>query len=444
MAYLSLGADHTWILHISPNLYHKTQKKSSLLKVGAKEINWRTKLSMKFPEPNSLFTKVKLTTKKGALFAGPFLGILTVSRGADFKGNKNNFIDIIQAAKEFGAFVFVFTVEEINWNTGTTGAFFYHEGKKEWIHLKDLPLPNVVYNRIPYREDEQKQYVHNALNRLQNIPELHLYNSQFFNKWALYGVLSRNPNVSKWIPESRLLNSLEDLEQLAKVHRLLYLKPIEGKAGIGIMSIIHKQDSYLLKIPSQQRTLTHRFSTIDSLWKYLKPRLIENYIVQQGVSLLTHKDCRFDIRVLIQKDENGLWQLSGVGIRVAGRGGITTHVPRGGSIASPEEVLLPHLGQDGYEQKMKELKMTVLEIANALSEHDPSLGEMSMDIGLTKEGRFWFFEANAKPMKFDEPPIRRTSLKRIIQYAQYLSDFTTKGEMQGAGQTGHTRAVTKG
>ncbi|MOA37277.1 Endospore coat-associated protein YheD [compost metagenome] len=49
------------------------------------------------------------------------------------------------------------------------------------------------------------------------------------------------------------------------------------------------------------------------------------------------------------------------------------------------------------------------------------LGEMSMDLGIDSAGGIWFFEANSKPMKFDEPHIRQKSLERIFQYGSYLS-----------------------
>jgi len=48
------------------------------------------------------------------------------------------------------------------------------------------------------------------------------------------------------------------------------------------------------------------------------------------------------------------------------------------------------------------------------------LGEMSMDLGIDETGRIWFFEANSKPMKFDEPHIRQKSLERIFQYSLHL------------------------
>lgn len=49
------------------------------------------------------------------------------------------------------------------------------------------------------------------------------------------------------------------------------------------------------------------------------------------------------------------------------------------------------------------------------------LGEMSMDLGVDEEGGLWFFEANSRPMKFDEPAIRKLSLERIFQYSHHLA-----------------------
>lgn len=49
-----------------------------------------------------------------------------------------------------------------------------------------------------------------------------------------------------------------------------------------------------------------------------------------------------------------------------------------------------------------------------------------MDLGIDKNGDIWFFEANAKPMEFDEPNIRQTSLLRLLQYFRYLSGFVPK------------------
>jgi hypothetical protein len=55
-----------------------------------------------------------------------------------------------------------------------------------------------------------------------------------------------------------------------------------------------------------------------------------------------------------------------------------------------------------------------------------TIGEMSLDLGIDTSGQIWFFEANSRPMKFDEPEIRKRSLERIIQYSNYLTHSRKK------------------
>lgn len=422
-------SSHQWTLHAANS--ERLGNKEISMEFGAEKKQIPVALSSAAPPAGVIASRVRITQRQGSLAVGPLLGILTVRRGSDFKGNKKNYIDIIHTARQLGAFVFIFTVEDINWNKHSTGAFLYDE-KLGWTHVTGLPLPNVVYNRIPYREDEMKDEVQLALKRLQAVPHLKLYNTQFFNKWSLYEDLGKNPRVSKYIPESQKLHSFREFSLMLNKHSLLYLKPIAGKAGKGIMRLETADGIHTLKIPGERKVLAKRFRDATSLWNELRTKISTGYVVQEGIPLLTYQGRSFDIRILVQKDGTGTWKPSGAGIRVAGKNSITTHVPRGGSIASPDVVLRKVMSESEYTAFMNRLKNTALEIAAALEETYPSLGEFSMDLGLTKDGSLWFFEANAKPMKFDEPHIRKTSLERIIQYTQYLSSFSPKGEVHRA------------
>jgi hypothetical protein len=124
--------------------------------------------------------------------------------------------------------------------------------------------------------------------------------------------------------------------------------------------------------------------------------------------------------MLVQKDGTGKWKISGIGVRIAGKKAISTHVPMGGSIGSFPVVLKTTFPQHQttIQQQLIKLGLTVAKQIEAQS--NGHFGEMSMDIGLDQQGRPWFFEANAKPQKFDEPVIRTRSLKRILEYARYL------------------------
>jgi hypothetical protein len=96
-------------------------------------------------------------------------------------------------------------------------------------------------------------------------------------------------------------------------------------------------------------------------------------------------------------------------------------VPRGGSIEDPEKMLVGSFGTDQARKLMVKAKNAALLIARQIERSSGQvLGEMSMDLGVDRTGGVWFFEANSKPMKFDEPHIRQKSLERIFQYGQYL------------------------
>ncbi|MNJ57165.1 Endospore coat-associated protein YheD [compost metagenome] len=143
--------------------------------------------------------------------------------------------------------------------------------------------------------------------------------------------------------------------------------------------------------------------------------------MQEGIQLVSYKDRIFDLRVLVQKTGKGVWMVTGVGARLAGLKRITTHVPQGGSIESPEKLLNPVFGSEMTTIIMNRLKSNAVLIAKQIEKGSGHLlGEMSMDLGIDTNGDMWFFEANSKPMKFDEPQIRKKSLDRIFQYSQYL------------------------
>ena len=136
------------------------------------------------------------------------------------------------------------------------------------------------------------------------------------------------------------------------------------------------------------------------------------------------------LRALVQKNQRGQWDISGIGARIAGSISITTHVPRGGSIEDPEKLLVGAFGQEEASKLLIKTRNTALMIARQIERGSRrSLVEMSLDLGVDQEGNIWFFEANAKPMKFDEPDIRKRSLDRIFQYGHYL--LRTKSGIKG-------------
>jgi hypothetical protein len=294
--------------------------------------------------------------------------------------------------------------------------FTFREEDETWVQSW-FPRPTVVYNRIPQREDERLPRVKKKLAALAKQPDLRLFNRRFFNKWSLFQWLNANKSTSAYIPETRRLTNALVLNGLLRKHSLLYLKPIRGKAGVGIMTVTvqpEKKMPYRLQIQEEKGSRTYRSGTLKRL--------------------ASVNNRPFDLRALVQKNGHGQWELSGIGARVAGDSSITTHVPRGGYIDDPEKLLISIFGQETAGKVLAKVKGTTLALAKQIERSSHyRLCEMSMDLGVDTDGHVWFFEANSKPMKFDEPHIRNKSLERIFQYSLYL--HRKKQENRGGAAT---------
>lgn len=357
----------------------------------------------------------------------PVVAILTIEDDIQlFRGNRSNFIDLIRTGQVMGMITYVITVKNLKLHTQHVLGFTFRNDDETWVKAW-FPRPNIVYNRIPQREDERLPRVKRKLAALSKEPDIRLFNRRFFNKWSLFQWLNENKATKAFIPETKKLTDPTVLDILLRKHHLIYLKPVRGKAGVGIMTVKvqpEKQLLYRLQIQEEKGCRTYRCSTMKRLWdRVIKQSAVqgEPYIAQQGIALAAVNNRPFDLRVLVQKNDTGQWELSGIGARVAGDSSITTHVPRGGYIDDPEKLLVSIFGKGKTGKVLEKVRNTTIIIARQIERSANSrLCEMSMDLGVDETGHVWFFEANSKPMKFDEPHIRIKSLERIFQYSLYL------------------------
>ncbi|MGN7358164.1 YheC/YheD family endospore coat-associated protein [Paenibacillus sp. SAF-054] len=355
----------------------------------------------------------------------PVVAILTMPGGPHhFRGNQANFQDIVRTGQEMGFPVYVVTIRDLKLS-GESIKGYTLNADMEWEQQR-FPLPHVIYNRIPQREDERKPAVRRKIMECLAHPDIKFYNPYFFNKWHLFEWLKKSKATEHFVPRTRRLRGEIGLQQMLDRFPCLYLKPESGKAGKGIMMLKYQRDRllpYRLKVQNHRNSTTYKGANIQRLWARIRNETgISPYIIQQGIELASVDNRPFDLRVLLQKTEKGQWGVTGVGARMAGSKSITTHVPRGGSIEDPMRMLSIVFGADSASGIMNRVKTSAIIIARQIEKASGyAHGEMSMDLGMDAAGSLWFFEANAKPMKFDEPHIRQKSLERIFHYCKYLA-----------------------
>ncbi|NLP37076.1 MAG: YheC/YheD family protein [Firmicutes bacterium] len=415
-------ANGSWYL----NLKKEKPARIKVLSWGAEAIPFNVSFLSSFPESQAAATFKAWVAPGSRALLGPLIGILSAEHeDGSLKGNFNNYKAIMEAGQKLGGIVFAFTPSSVDWEQKIIHGIFYAPLKKRWLTCV-FPFPNVVYNRIQDRIHESLESSQLCIRRFLNCPGVTLYNRGFFNKSEVIAALKKAPAIKNNIPATRSLDAKADLQRMLRRYNEIYLKPANDRLGTGIMRVkkLPSERTYLLQyFADYKQQKTYKTPSMHFLWQKIQQKMISSsYLIQQAIQLAVIAACPFDCRVLVQKNQRGRWEISGLGIRIAAHPhSMTTHLPRGGRIGEPGEVFLQAFPRQNPKKISKKVKRLCLAVAKVLEKHYSNVGEMSIDVGLDQNGRPWVFEANAKPMKFDEPEIREKQVEQVIRYAHYLT-----------------------
>ncbi|MEH7385337.1 YheC/YheD family protein [Bacillus sp. JJ1521] len=332
---------------------------------------------------------------------GPIIGILTgSSKDSTFIGNHKVLKRILLSLRENGALGIVMTPNSIRGNSVET--FTFYQPLEKWIKLR-TPLPNAVYNRIPYRHMEDTQAFTDLVSFFK-MNEIPFFNPSFFSKWEIYQILKRNDFVLPFLPKTTLLNEKSDLKEMFAKHHILYMKSSTGHQGIDLYRLKKEQNGMIVETPLGNES----YPTLTSFWEKFEDEFAKSdYLLQEAIQADTHNGKRYDLRILCHYHENE-HIISGIGVRIAGDNGVTTHVPNGGSI-------IPyHMVRNRFDESI--LRKLVFEIGKMLvDETGEFIGEYSIDLGRSEDGRIFIYEINSKPMVFDEDHIRQKGLENLTK-----------------------------
>ncbi|MBA4535644.1 YheC/YheD family protein [Bacillus aquiflavi] len=368
------------------------------------------------------------------LFIGPLIGIFT-SGFTPIKirpiGDRSHFIGkLLSLKKAVGALPFVFGEQHIDWEKGLIKGYFYEN--QVW-ETREIPFPNVIYDRLPNRRSENKTIQRKIKQKLQDEYLIPWYNPGFFNKLDIHNMLLNVGEVKSFLPETHSFSSFSHIENMLFQYGHIYIKPMNGSLGLGVHQILHDKhenvyycryrDKYgenkLKKFPTLEKLIHHIFTN----------RKLEKMLIQQGIHLIRVNKRLVDFRIHTNKDDQGDWKVTAIAAKIAGPGSPTTHVKNGGEIKTLREVFPDDEVRKQYEEK---LTNTALLLSKALENQvDGIIGEIGFDLGIDKNGDIWLFEANSKPGRsiFAHPHLNRFELltrKLSLAFAVFLSEKAIK------------------
>jgi len=321
---------------------------------------------------------------------------------------------VSQLAGPEGVAVTVFSPGDVDLASGRVQAHRYLGVRGGW-RTEESALPRVVWNRY-FRRDEGS-----LLRELQR-RGASLINEGVLNKWEAHRCLQADAGLEGHLPETELLTRAEQVTGMLSRHPVVFLKPVSGSVGRGIIRA-ELQDDGLIRlqyVSTETGGVRRAYATPYLLDRWLTGRgRAGRFIVQEGLDLRSFQGRPADVRVLVQKDGRGRWQVTGMGARVAAPGRFTSNLHTGGE-GLPVEML---------DTRTEELASLAIQTARRLEKAEGPMGEFGLDFGIDTGGKIWYIEQNGQPGRTILKHLGRWDLwnlahLRPVQYARYLA--TTK------------------
>jgi glutathione synthase/RimK-type ligase-like ATP-grasp enzyme len=356
----------------------------------------------------------------------PVLGVMTLYLNDRKMEERQFFKKLIFEGKKLGIDVFVFTPQDVDSNNRRIYAHDYNPNRRKWTR-KWTDFPALIFDRCRYQPTERFKQLRQFRAKY---PDLTYLNRPLANKWEIHKLYSKNERIRPYLPETSIYSGSSDLFSGLRKHRVVYIKPINGTGGRGIMRIERLSSGrYMIQGRDQQRRIIKpvKLGKAGLVARVRRLKVNRQYLIQQGIDLKLNTGRVHDYRLLIQKNGRGEWEVTGCAGRVGARNSITSNLHGGGHAVSMERLLRQYLSS---EEKIQLARRTAYELAHNAAKnvesHYGELCELALDIAVDRDGHLWLLEINPKPGRevfgqIDEEETYRKAIVRPLEYAIWLS-----------------------
>jgi glutathione synthase/RimK-type ligase-like ATP-grasp enzyme len=365
------------------------------------------------------------------LSVGPLIGVI-MSRVYPNQpdrpfGNTTAFCrELADASKMQGAFVYFFTPDGIGASDGTIqGWTFANNSWRQGV----FPAPDVLHNRLTARRLENQANVQKLFKESKARYGTQVFNEKYLDKTEVFTALQQQPSLQRFLPESRAFTGYDTLKSMASKYRTVFLKPVRGSLGKGIVRVSKTEaGAYACHFSELSGTRRVVYPALAKVYAVMSQRMKkQKFQIQQGLQIATVDGRPVDFRALVQKDLSGEWSITSIVGRIAGANHFVSNLAKGGTITPAKPAIArSNVPASRRARVLAQLRKASLDIAKGIeSTIDAHFGELGVDLAVDSSGRTWLLEVNSKPSKNDNTQLTegkiRPSVKMIVQYARHLS-----------------------
>ncbi|MBE4907585.1 YheC/YheD family protein [Bacillus luteolus] len=380
------------------------------------------KSKIPFTLPANLTYEIKV--EDNMIHIGPIIGILAKQKSNFKQYEFKKYNSRLRNYNEINGVVFLCSEAGINMEERTIKGYYYNpnaRNKKMKWQEGIFPYPDSFFKRVRIQKVLQKE----LLNQMGDT----IFNSHYFDKLKLWEVCSGDSEAKKLLPESRFYKNQEDIEDMVEKHDQVYIKPIRGMQGIGIIRIEKKDDQYIITDGEGNKV---KFPSINNTMDYLNTKLTNKhgYILQQGIPTL-YKDKHTDFRFYFQKNKNKEWICQGTVGRVAKENRIVTNYKHlSGLLSGNKAIQLLFQTDSNHAQEI--LNKTIEDcmiICQLIEKEMGHYGDIVFDVVIDENKKTWVLEINNRIyglkslQRLKKFKMLRKILTTPIEYAKALTNF---------------------
>ncbi|WP_229752883.1 YheC/YheD family protein [Paenibacillus physcomitrellae] len=330
----------------------------------------------------------------------PVLGILTLYLNDRKQLEERKIYErMTLEGHKIGLKVIVFTPSDVSADKNKIQAMMFDPIQGKWSRSW-RPFPDMIFDRC--RIQKSKRFEQLRIFR-RRYGHLHFLNKPLRDKWTIYQVLSRRPEFKNYLPDTDYFNSLSDIYAMLKKNNCIYIKPIQGTGGRGILCI-EKLGSQMYRIQGrnrQRKIVPPQKLHLSRMGPYLLNwKKGTRFLVQEGIDIRLPNGRVHDYRMLVQKNGSGVWSVTGCAGRIGPARSVTSNLHGGGSAAEMNTLLKTWIHS---EQKVAEVRHEAervsLGIASYLDGLYGPLCELALDLAIDRSGHIYVLEVNPKPAR---------------------------------------------
>ncbi|TCS83596.1 YheC/YheD family protein [Tepidibacillus fermentans] len=353
------------------------------------------------------------------------LGIMVCQNRKHLFYEKDYIKRLYTIGKENNIDVFVFYPDSIDWTKRKTRGFQYNP-YTNCFEAQTFPIPSFIYDRCFYTTAKEYRTYLPYVKRIRQ-EQIPFLGKGLSGKWKVYQILSTNPIYKSHLPKTSIYRDKNQLLLWLSANPII-LKPIGGSHGKGVIKVCIQKNSFEVV---GRTYLNQKFHLIlknkKDFYNWIQSFTRgKRYLVQQYLNLTTSHNQPYDIRVLVQKNENGQWETTGMAARIGDAKNITSNLHGGGRVDSAIHLIQKEFSPYKAKEILEQIHSFAKTIPPFIEQSHGSLFELGLDLGIDKQGKVWIIEVNSKPGRsvfsiLGEEQAIRKSLSQPILYTKYLA-----------------------